>query len=428
MIDKILIDIKNIYLKENNINYKKGKFEISEITHDINGILFTFLNSYYFEKLNDFKFIKTINDNNEDYFYIRSVKNKFDSDPIKIELNREDINLVKEYFKNKDLNNFKKISLNKSFDSGVFFLNINEIKEIFNNVPFTAYQEIFDVFNFEIDSFNDSPNKNFYFKNPYFNSFSIHNIELNEKMKKTIKKLKEDPYYETIFESDEIKKIINLKNRHDFKISILDIKNNNNEEISKLSKISNDYSLKSDLSKLYGLKYFPLNRDNEFKSIVAHNDLEIAGVLSLCPPYENNIKKDSCLYLSYVSVCQSFYGEKLGMKMVESALDYIEKNKFVLFRTSSSNDGEKYIKDKITQIGIDRKIPIISYEERNLIIKILEKIKDKNNDYIYNFTNNVLDYARKNYNESELESGLYNKKIIDLFINDKIKLKKPTKS
>lgn len=428
MIDKILIDIKKAYLKENNINYKKGKFEIPEITHDINGILFTFLNSYYFEKLNDFKFVKTKNENNEDYFYIRSVKNKFDRDPIKIDLNKEDITLVKEHFKNKELNNFKKISLNKSFDSGIFFLDINEIKEIFNNVPLKAYQEIFDVFNYEIDGFNDSPNKNFSFKSPYFNSFSIHNIELNEKIKKTIKKLKEDSYYEKIFESDEIRKIINLKNRHDFKISILDVKNNNNEEISKLSKISEDYSLNSDLSKLYGLKYFPLNRDNEFKAIVAHNDFEISGVLSLCPPCENNIRKDSCLYLSYVSVCQPFYGEGLGIKMVEYAIEYAEKNKLVLFRTSSSNDGEKYIKDKITQIGIDKKIPIISCEERNLIIKILEKIKDKDNDYIYKFTNNVLDYARKNYSESELESGLYNKKIIDHFINDKIKIKKPTKS
>jgi GNAT superfamily N-acetyltransferase len=422
MFFKICEEIKSTYIQENKINYKKGKFNLSEITHDINGLIFMFLDSYYFENINDFKFVKSKINNDEDYFYIVNCENKFSKENIRLKLDKKEIEIAQKYFETKDTNTFRQIALNKSTESGVFFMARKEIIDIFNEMPLKSYTNITDSFEDEFGIYNDYPNKKFQIETPYVEVPSLASVNLNDKMIKTINKLKEQDLYSLIFTNEPITQILNLKNKKEIDINIIDI-NDNCSEISGLSKFSNDFQIKSDLRDFYGLKYFTSNNDKNFKLLVAHNEYEIAGLAALVPPYDDNIRKDSCVFLSYVEVAEHFYGLGLGNKLAESAIEYAKENKMVLFRTSPSKLGEKYIKDKITQQGIDSKVPVVSEPERNIINRILSIMKDKNNEEIFNFTYGALTYIRENYTEKELNNGLINTKIIAHLMKDKKGLK-----
>lgn len=419
---KICEEIKDTYIKENKISYKKGKFNLSEITHDINGLIFMFLDSYYFEKINDFKFVKSQINDEEDYFYIVNCENKFSKETIRLKLDSKEIEIAKKYFENKDNNAFRKISLNQAIESGTFFLERKEIIDIFGELPLKSYTNTTDAFKDEFNMYNEYPNRKFLIDPPYEKIPILSNVNLNDKMIKTIKKLKEKDIYSLIFANDSITKTLNLKIKKEINIELKEV-NNHISELSSLLKFSDDYYLKSELKNFYGLKYFTSNNDKDFKLLVAHNEYEIAGVAALVPPYDKNIRNDCCIYLSYVEVCEPFYGLGLGCKLAEKAIEYAQEHKMVLFRTSPSKLGERYIKDKITQLGIDKRVPVVSESERDVINNILSIIKNKNNEEIFNFTNEALSYIRKNYTDKELKSNLMNQKIIDHLLKDKKGLK-----
>lgn len=421
MFDKVIEDIKYNYIKENNINYKKGDFKIAEITYDVNGILFMFLNSYYFEKLIDFKFVMDKNENNQDYYYIRSTGSKFSDELIRFDLSIEELNVVKDFYEKENLSAFKNLSLKNTFTTGEGVFNLSEIIEIFNVIPLKAYQNKIDVFKNEDSQYyetyyeEDDIDECKGFSPSYRKDFKEVNVKTNEKMLKTIEKLREDPCYSIIFELDNVKKLINLKNRTDFDFKLVDVIENDDIEIKKLSKLSEEYSVKNDLSEFYGLKYYPMARDDNFKAIVAYNKLELAGILSLVGPYEENIRKDSCFYLSYISVGQHFYGNNLGVRLAEKAIDYAIENKKVLFRTTPSKFGTRYIKDKITQMSLDKKFPLVSVEERNLSMLYLSKIKHLNNEDTYEKVFELLNYARNKYSQEDLDCFTISNKVIEDF-------------
>ena len=426
MFDNIFEDIKYTYIKENNIDYKHGNINISEITHDVNAVLFTFLTSYYFENLIDYKFVMDKNENNQDYYYIRSPGSKFSDELIRFDLSVEEFNVVKDFYEKENLNAFKNLSLKNTFTTGEGVFNLSEIIEIFNIVPLKAYQNKIDVFKnedsqsyetyYEEDDFEEDALDEYKgFAPSYRKDFKEVQVKINEKILKTIEKLMENPYYAVIFEVDTVKKLINLKNRIDFDFKLVDVVESNDIEITKLSKLSEEYSAKNDLSEFYGLKYYPMARDDNFKAIVAYNKLELAGILSLVEPYEENIRKDSCFYLSYISVGHHFYGNNLGVKLAEKAVDYAIENKKVLFRTTPSKFGTRYIKDKITKMSLDKNFPLVSVEERTLSMLFLSKIKHLNDEETYEKVFELLNYARSKYSQEDLDCFTTSNKVIDDF-------------
>lgn len=427
MFFKVCNDIIDNYLQVNKINYKKGKFKLSEITHDVNGIIHMFFNSYYFENSQNFKFVKSKTENGEDYFYIINDGLKHSKETLKMTLNTTDKEKVVNYFSNKNNNPFRNISLNRSIESSIFFLKRKEVLEIFGEIPLTAYKNTIDAFNFEFDVNRDEVNKKFNISEPYQEDPAnciIHEITLNEKMIKTIEKLKESELFSNIFTESDIVKNINLKKKREIEFNIVDV-NYMNSNIQSLTKFSDESFYKYDLKHFYGLNYFASNRDEEFKAVVAHNDYEIAGIAAIIPPYDNNIRKDSCFYLSYVEVSEPFYGMKIGIKLVENVLKYAKENNLVVFRTSPSELGKSYIQDKITRLGIEKEIPLVSEPERNLINKLLIKVNDKSNEEIFKITYKTLKYARDNYPEKDLAFNKTIDEIIDIQTNknrNKIKL------
>lgn len=54
---------------------KKGKYNVSELTHDVNAIFFKCLESYYFENHTKNAFVKSIDSNQNDYYYVVTLPN-----------------------------------------------------------------------------------------------------------------------------------------------------------------------------------------------------------------------------------------------------------------------------------------------------------------------------------------------------------------
>ncbi len=401
MLYKIKEDIFNAYLKSNNIKFRKGKFSVSEITHDINSILHMFLNSYYFDKLDkkDFIFGKS-NSEIGDYFYIKA---KDEDNLIKIELNEKELEL----YKSSKNNEFKD-------NKNSVFLNLSEIKKIFGEIPVKAYKINIDVFDYEFNYNNDNVNEKFDFSCPYYNKFDPCSIQINEKIEKTINLLKKDKIYEIVFCKDEILKTINLKKKKDFEIKIEDF--NENNSLSKYIKFSNEYEIKEDLINFYGFKYIKSKDLQDCKLIIANNDLEIAGIVLLDKPIkeQNYIPEDVAYFIDFVEVSKHFYGHKLGIKLVEEAINYAKENKLILFRTSPSDLGKKYIKDSITEMGIKNNIPLVAENERYLILEYFYNNKNIEKNLHFDNVNKILKLARDKYNNDNLE----NKQIIKKIINE----------
>jgi GNAT superfamily N-acetyltransferase len=401
MLYKIKEDIFNAYLKSNNIKFRKGKFSVSEITHDINAILHMFINSYYFDNFDkkDFVFGKA-NSEIGDYFYIKS-KNNID-DLIEIELNEKQLELYN-------------ISKNNEFkDNKKNFLNLSEIKSIFGEIPIKAYKINIDVFDYEFNYNNDNVNEKFDFSCPYHNKFEPCNIQINEKIEKAINFLKKNKIYEIVFCEDELIKTINLKKRKDFEVRIEDF--NENNSLSKYIKFSNEYEIKEDLINFYGFKYIKSKDLQDCKLVIANNDLEIAGILLLDKPIkeQNYIPEGVAYFIDFVEVSKHFYGNKLGVRLVEEAINYAKENKLVLFRTSASTLGKKYIKDSITEMGIKNNIPLVAENERFLILEYFSENKNIEKYDHFNNVNKILKLAREKYNNNNLE----NKTIIKQIINE----------
>lgn len=408
MLYKIKEDIFNAYVKSNKIKFRKGKFSVSEITHDINAILHMFITSYYFNKLDkkDFIFVKA-NSEIGDYFYVKS-KNNLDN-VIEIELNEKELALYNS-FKNSD---FKEKNKKQ-------FLNLSEIENIFGEIPIKAYKLNIDVFDYEFNYNNDNVNEKFDFSCPYYENFEPYNYKINEKIEKTIEYLKKDKIYDVVFCNDEIIKTINLKKKKDFEIKIEDF--NENNLLSKYIKFSNKYEIKEDLINFYGFKYIKSKDLENCKLVIANNELEIAGIVLLEKPIKEQdyIPDGIGYFIDFVEVSKHFYGNKLGVKLVEEAINYAKKNKLVLFRTSPSELGKKYIKDNITEMGIKNNIPLVAENERFLILEYFKNNKNIEKKEHFNNVNKILKLAREKYSNN-LENKTIIKQIIDSALDNNIK-------
>lgn len=415
MFEKMKNDIWEAYIKANNINIKK-KFNSSEISHDMNAILFQCLNSYYFENKFNIKFVK-VEAEKKEYYFIAAAPTKTCDELIKYKItDDEEKNRILEYYSKQENSQFKRISINNSLENNNIFINYKEMKDLFPIIPFSLYQQNEDIFKYMYDGYFEGNRKGFPDYYPYDNEKKEVSVVMNEKIQKTIDLLSNKPEFATLLEQDPVRKMLALKNRHNFEFKKIGI-DYSKKELSNYLKFE-DYSfINHAMKNLYAMKYESQSKDEDYKLIIAHNDFEITGNLALADGSKyHKIGSDICYYVSHIEVADQFYGHGLGIKLMEKAIDYAKENNLILMRTSPSELGEKYIKDKITELGIKHDIALVSANERNIIIKLLEQIKEHPKNEIVDTVKKTLSYIRKNLNEKDLEYGMQDKDIVKMFV------------
>lgn len=392
--NKVLEDIFNSYKEEMNEN---NLLSLNDL-NSINKIFYKYLKSYYFENLYDSTILKI---NAEGYLYPLLINNSEIDNSFSIsgKVGKWDeiINYLKQPELLEKLDNFKIYDIQK-------FINYKKL----NN-------EVWELFNYnkEDQLFTDS----------------IVLDELENNVINSLKKLND--FYSIIFENNEIKKSLNLKNKKEFKIKVIDLKkdgyNNINSVLEKFNRIPCE-NIKNLLLENYGFKFIK-NVLNTKKLVIAHNQFEISGIIVVDNSYALKrleiIDFDKFDYNCGITVGKSFRGYSLGIKMFEFLANNVKENNNILLNSQATTIGDKYIKNKLSNFiknNKDKSIVMLDEDEKDnfgyRLIEILFKnksllIDDLNNKLIsqkeldYNSAKNFLnEYINKIRNNPENKDDL----------------------
>lgn len=392
--NKVLEDIFNSYKEEMNEN---NLLSLNDL-NSINKIFYKYLKSYYFENLYDSTILKI---NAEGYLYPLLINNSEIDNSFSIsgKVGKWDeiINCLKQPELLEKLDNFKIYDIQK-------FINYKKL----NN-------EVWELFNYnkEDQLFTDS----------------IVLDELENNVINSLKKLND--FYYIIFENNEIKKSLNLKNKKEFKFKVIDLKkdgyNNINSVLEKFNRIPCE-NIKNLLLENYGFKFIK-NVLNTKKLVIAHNQFEISGIIVVDNSYALKrleiIDFDKFDYNCGITVGKSFRGYSLGIKMFEFLANNVKENNNILLNSQATTIGDKYIKNKLSNFiknNKDKSIVMLDEDEKDnfgyRLIEILFKnksllIDDLNNKLIsqkeldYNSAKNFLnEYINKIRNNPENKDDL----------------------
>lgn len=392
--NKVLEDIFNSYKEEMNEN---NLLSLNDL-NSINKIFYKYLKSYYFENLYDSTILKI---NAEGYLYPLLINNSEIDNSFSISGKvgnwDEIINYLKQPELLEKLDNFKIYDIQK-------FINYKKL----NN-------EVWELFNYnkEDQLFTDS----------------IILDELENNVINSLKKL--NNFYSIIFENNEIKKSLNLKNKKEFKIKVIDLKkdgyNNINSVLEKFNRIPCE-NIKNLLLENYSFKFIK-NVLNTKKLVIAHNQFEISGIIVVDNSYALKrleiIDFDKFDYNCGITVGKSFRGYSLGIKMFEFLANNVKENNNILLNSQATTIGDKYIKNKLSNFiknNKDKSIVMLDEDEKDnfgyRLIEILFKnksllIDDLNNKLIsqkeldYNSAKNFLnEYINKIRNNPENKDDL----------------------
>lgn len=210
-------------------------------------------------------------------------------------------------------------------------------------------------------------------------------------------KLKEiSPLYSIIFETDSLRRNLNLLNKNDLKFQWIYVTDDLDKQLKNIHKIEEDLDtkylstnkLKDNLNSNYGLEYvnFDSNRNRYF--LVAHNEYEIAAIASV--PNDSSYSefkfKDNFKYLSYIAVSKAFRGNSLGATIFEKILEKADEENWIIIRSSPSQDGRKHLEKKIDKIAQDNNsVLIINHDVEHFFTQInqhfneIKKIEDFKN-------------------------------------------------
>lgn len=404
MYEKLKNKIVETYIKENNINMKKGKYNVSELTHDVNAILFQCLESYYFENHTKNEFVKSIDSNHNDYYYVITLPNaKSRKNKIKHKIKDDEFVFFENYLAENSKNAFSRLSNSHALERKVITMDITSALAVLKTIPLDEYPIVSDIFSHEYGMGNDEPLKKFPYDEPYSAKREIADIEHNKKMEQTIDALKKDALFNMLLTQDPIQQMLNLKNKNNIEFKKVDATIDDFTGITNLLKLEDNYNVMSTLMNHYSLNYFSQNRDKKYTAIVAHNDTEIAGITSIIDastyhPYPEGL----AAYVSYIEVSEQYYGRKLGVTLMMEAIQHAKDNDLILFRTPSSENGSTYIKEKINEIARTSDIILVSEFEREAAFNVIERNKDRPKSEIKEKLADVLNHVRSNYKELEL--------------------------
>lgn len=385
---------------------KKGKYNVSELTHDVNAIFFKCLESYYFESHTKNAFVKSIDSNQNDYYYVVTLPNaKNKKNKIKHHITHDEMAFFEQYLESTAKNAFSKIANKKALETKSITLSIDEALKILPVIKLEEYPVVSDIFSPEYDMMTDEHLKHFPVESPYDNKREAVEIEFNQKINKTLDRLKEDPTFNMLLTEDPVQQLLNLKNKNNLEFKQTEAGVYNTNTITDILKFENSsYSL-STLMNHYSLNYFPQNRDNNYTAIVAHNDFEIAGIISLIDSKKyydipENFAKD----VSFVEVAEQYYGRQLGIQLMKQAIEHAKQEGLILFMTSYSDNGSTYIQQKINELAKTSGVIIVSSSEKETALKVIKKNKSKSIPEIRDRLADVLNYTRTHYNENELNN------------------------
>lgn len=222
--------------------------------------------------------------------------------------------------------------------------------------------------------------------------FSMEQIKSSVVGNQIMNKLLVRDKYDFIFEDNLNYQALNLSDRRNYDIRKIDL---GEDPAKKLNEIY-DINLKphdSDYSSIYeklsedGLKYLKtiINRSSEKNEVlVASNPFGICGILI----YGQQLTEDSeglsmkANWISSIATGREFRGNKIALSLFEEAANIAELEKQILFRTSASPDGSKFLEKQIDESVIKNNYyNIVNSDdlERYLgesIFKLLYGVKD----------------------------------------------------
>jgi hypothetical protein len=369
--NKVFEDIFNSYkdeVVENNL------LSLDDL-NSINKIFYKYLKSYYFENLYDSAILKQ---NTEGYLYPLLINNSELDNNFSISGNLKKWNEILNFIENKELLDFFKVyDIQKFID----YKNLNN--------------EVWETFNYNKDDkiFKDS-------------------IILNEFEKNVINKLKQlNNFYSIIFENNEIKQSLNLKNKKDFNFKVIDLKKDGHNNINSVFELFNKVpcdNIKKLLLENYGFKFIK-NVISTKKLVIAHNQFEISGIIVVDNSYALKrmeiIDFDNFDYNCGITVGKSFRGYSLGIKMFDVLANNVKENNNILLNSQATVIGDKYIKNNLSNFiknNKDKSIVMLDEDEKDdfgyRLIEILFKNKSL---LIDDLNNNLISQKELDYNSSK---------------------------
>lgn len=381
--NKVLENIYNSYkeeMAENNL------LSLDDL-NSINKIFYKYLKSYYFENLYDSTILKI---NTEGYLYTLLINNSEIDNNFSISSKFSKWDEIIKCLDNPDLlDNFKIYDIQK-------FINYKKL----NN-------EVWELFKYnkEDQLFNES-------------------IILNELENNVINNLKKiNNFYSIIFENNEIKKSLNLKNKKEFKFKVIDLKkdgyNNISSVLEKFNKIPCE-NIKNLLLENYGFKFIK-NVVNTKKLVIAHNQFEVSGIIVVDNSYALKrleiIDFDKFDYNCGITVGKSFRGFSLGIKMFDFLANNVKENNNILLNSQATIIGDKYIKNKLSDFiknNKDKTIVMLDEDEKDNFGYRLIEILFKNKSLLIDDLNNKLVTQKElDYNSAKFFLNEYINKIRD---------------
>ncbi len=345
---KIINDITEEYINLTN----KNKFDIQDM-NIINLVMFEYLRSYYFKDLYSAVHLK---ENDEGYKAIFILKNENN--------NKEILDINGNIVKLNEINDFSIIDPS--------MLTYFDIHKSFN------YYKKFDV---ELEQIRSR-----------FSKISTNN---DSEIKNVIieKLLFKDDFYNMVFEESTLKRLLNMKNKDDIRITKIECENLSTADIYKRIKEINKiptYSINKLLDENYSLKY--INTIKTAKNIyIAHNNYEIAGLLLTNVDYHlKNVKvKDykKFNYVEAISVSKSFNGKGIGIKLYEELLKDATLENGIIMMSKFTDDGSKYLEEKFSNINnkYQNVLVVQNDEKNNYAYKLIEILFKNETSKIYNF-------------------------------------------
>jgi predicted GNAT family acetyltransferase len=229
---------------------------------------------------------------------------------------------------------------------------------------------------------------------------------------KIFEKLKEiDSHYETLLETDVLKRKIHLLKKHEIEFTVIKTDNTNAYEVfGNLNKYLNyepnfkshphleleaKDMLFSDSLKLFDkMEYFNIEYKTERIFIVAHNHNQIAGI-SLLKPYtdlndtakknDQYFMKDKMLYAACFMIGDQFRKKGLSIKLMKETFKYAKEHQSILIRSYPSKMGRDYLYWNVNELG--NKSPdvfIINHSNENYFKDLKLAIKTVKNQEEYN--------------------------------------------
>jgi len=343
-----LPDDKNIYeVLKNNVT---DNFLFEQL-NSLNKVLFSIIDSYYFDGQNkNIHLVKSQFEDTNNFVYLLS-KNAHNTQP-------------------------EKVDFSNRFDWGG--VGIHPLKD-----KYSLSNELSFVENFELNNF-----------------------ELN--IIKTLKQ--QDPIYKILFEENELKQKMHLKDRYNYQITFVDTTNSkmDYELLTQFHKIDayelNSYvgednkkhyyynkdlrcsedeiaenNLIQNLKIIYNLEY--VNFENQSNGwFIAHNNYEIVGLATTARFTHEFEMGHKMKYINYIAVAEQFRGNKLGQKIFEKILEEGQKQDWVIERSHPSSNGKLYLKNNLDKITSESNIPIIDYNDLTSKISSTLKYIFKNED------------------------------------------------